>query len=121
MKRNCNSNGFESRILTLAPTGKSEKLANSGGRKRNNSHSPASRTLFAVVILDFSYLKSTVNFEKAGSKNTFATKTYNLCQTDLCRRVSDWRRLTMAHLTRPPEISGVSAGSFPEIAAGNRA
>ena len=27
----------------------------------------------------------------------------------------------MAHLTRPPEISGVSAGSFPETAAGNRA
>ena len=27
----------------------------------------------------------------------------------------------MAHLTRPAEISGVSAGSFPETAAGNRA
>ena len=27
----------------------------------------------------------------------------------------------MAHLTRPAEISGVSAGSFPEIAAGNLA
>ena len=51
----------------------------------------------------------------------FAAKTYNLCQTDLCRRVSDWRRLTMAHLTRPAEISGVSAGLFPETAAGNRA
>ena len=25
----------------------------------------------------------------------------------------------MAHLTRPAEISGVSAGSFPETAAGN--
>ena len=64
---------------------------------------------------------STVNLEQARSKNTFAAKTYNLCQTDLCRRVSDWRRLTMAHLTRPAEISGVSAGLFPETAAGNRA
>ena len=27
----------------------------------------------------------------------------------------------MAHLTRPAEISGVSAGLFPETAAGNRA
>ena len=27
----------------------------------------------------------------------------------------------MASLTRPSEISGVSAGSFPETAAGNRA
>ena len=27
----------------------------------------------------------------------------------------------MARLTRPAEISGVSAGSFPETAAGNRA
>ena len=27
----------------------------------------------------------------------------------------------MAHLTRPAEISGVSAGSFLETAAGNRA
>ena len=27
----------------------------------------------------------------------------------------------MAHLTRPAQISGVSAGSFPETAAGNRA
>ena len=27
----------------------------------------------------------------------------------------------MAYLTRPAEISGVSAGSFPETAAGNRA
>ena len=27
----------------------------------------------------------------------------------------------MAHLTRPAEISGLSAGLFPEIAAGNRA
>ena len=27
----------------------------------------------------------------------------------------------MAHLTRPAEISGASAGSFPETAAGNRA
>ena len=27
----------------------------------------------------------------------------------------------MAHLTRPVVISGVSAGSFPETAAGNRA
>ena len=27
----------------------------------------------------------------------------------------------MAHLTRPAEISGVSAGSFPETAAGDRA
>ena len=27
----------------------------------------------------------------------------------------------MAHLTPPAEISGVSAGSFPETAAGNRA
>ena len=27
----------------------------------------------------------------------------------------------MAHLTRPAEISGVSAGSFPETAAGNQA
>ena len=27
----------------------------------------------------------------------------------------------MAHLTRPAEISEVSAGSFPETAAGNRA
>ena len=27
----------------------------------------------------------------------------------------------MAHLTRPAEISGVSAGIFPETAAGNRA
>ena len=42
--------------------------------------------------------------EASGSKNTFAAKTYNLCQTDLCRRVSDWRRLTMAHLMRPAEI-----------------
>ena len=97
------------------------KFANSGRRKRHSSHSPASRTLFVVAILDVSYLKSTVNLEQAGSKNTFAAKTYNLCQTDLCRRVSDWRRLTMARLTRPAEISGVSAGSFPETAAGNRA
>ena len=97
------------------------KFANSGRRKRHSSYSPASRTLFVVVILDVSYLKSTVNLEQAGSKNTFAAKTYNLCQTDLCRPVSDWRRLTMAHLTRPAEISGVSAGSFPETAAGNRA
>ena len=27
----------------------------------------------------------------------------------------------MDHLTRPAEISGVSAGLFPETAAGNRA
>ena len=27
----------------------------------------------------------------------------------------------MAHLTRPAKISGVSAGLFPETAAGNRA
>ena len=27
----------------------------------------------------------------------------------------------MAHLMRPAEISGVSAGLFPETAAGNRA
>ena len=27
----------------------------------------------------------------------------------------------MAHLTRPAEVSGVSAGLFPETAAGNRA
>ena len=27
----------------------------------------------------------------------------------------------MAHLTRPAVIAGVSAGSFPETAAGNRA
>ena len=27
----------------------------------------------------------------------------------------------MAHLTCPAEVSGVSAGSFPETAAGNRA
>ena len=27
----------------------------------------------------------------------------------------------MAHLTRPVVISGVSAGSFPETVAGNRA
>ena len=38
-----------------------------------------------------------------------------------CEQSTDWRRLTMAHLTRPAEISGVSAGSFPETAAGNRA
>ena len=120
MRRNCNSNGFESHVLTMTPTGKSVKLANSGGRKRHNSHSPASRTLFVVAILDVSFI-STVNLEQAVSKNTFAAKTYNLCQTDLGRQVSDWRRLTMAHLTRPAEISEVSAGSFPKTAAGNRA
>ena len=74
---NCNSNGFESRILTLAPTEKSVKFPNSGGRKRHNPLSPASRTLFVVEILDVSYLKSTVNLEPAGSKNTFAAKKYN--------------------------------------------
>ena len=49
---------LKSRILTLAPSGKSVKFANSGGRKRHNSHSPASRTLFVVAILDVSYLKA---------------------------------------------------------------
>ena len=62
---------FESHILTLAPTGKSVKFPNSGGRKRHNPVSPAFRTLFVVEILDVSYLKSTVYLEPAGSKNTF--------------------------------------------------
>ena len=52
--------------MTLAPTGKSVKFANSGDRKRHNSHSLASSTLFVVAILDVSYLKSTVNLEQAG-------------------------------------------------------
>ena len=71
LRRNCNSSGFESRILTLAPSGKSVKFPNLGGTKRHNFHSPASRTLFVIEILDVSYLKSTVNFEQAWSKNTF--------------------------------------------------
>ena len=45
------------------------KLPNLGGTKRHNS--PASRTLFVIEILDVSYLKSTVNFEQAWSKNIF--------------------------------------------------
>ena len=88
-------------------------------------HSPASRNLSAVIILDVSHLKDNVKLELAGSKNTFAattcTKNYIICLLDLRRRVSDWRILTMAHLTRPAVISGVSAGSFPETAAENRA
>ena len=71
LRRNCNRRGFESRIWTLAPSGKSVKFPNLGGTKRHNPHSPASRTLFVVEILDVSYLKSTVNFEQAWSKNTF--------------------------------------------------
>ena len=93
---------------------------NSGGRKRYNPPSPAPRTLSVVEIMDVSQLESIVNLEQARSKNTVATEKCNLCRTDFCRRVSDWRRLTMAHFTRPAVISGVSAGSFPETAAGNR-
>ena len=41
--------------------------------------------------------------------------------TGLCRRVSNWRRLTMVHFTRPAVVSGVNTGSFAETADGNRA
>ena len=123
--QNLYSNRFESRIFPLAPTGKLVRFPNRQAVETTQYHSPASRNLSAVIILDVSHLKDNVKLELARSKNTFAattcTKYYNICLLDLRRRVSDWRILTMAHLTRPAVISGVSAGSFPETAAENRA